>query len=627
VAKSKNPEEAPILLEFSRTGNAWIDAGIVGLYRVIQDDPPYVPPRPAGCDLTIPDGVCVDLSPDKLAISGPISFVQRLLEQAYDRLVATYFNVSSQKQKDDTSGYNFYFDSTNGSFATFSKKKAAGAASLLFDKAARPSRDQVAWGPGPDGKKQPGKLPPSHAEHQGKLDTFLAANGLKPGPPAGLLIDGPNAVRPKVEIRVGAPKGRAACFLVGDAAAAGVEAKETAFPLLGGSRSFVNGTTSWPRLGWKADFVGKFVPALAFFYRQGDDIHLFLPQSNSLSRVNETADALMPIVDLEANLFRNFDFEKKLGGYFSGRSEVVIAFLHRVFVKLTDQRAIQALRDRDAQEARDDVESLFEDDPADEPLISSQDVYDATQRGAAIGFAVISAVKKGNVWMARDYWTFQDVVYLARLFERMGRLVKHRDGVNKPMCPPGSVLRALMDFEAKDEARSMTRDRVCEAVLHRRPVLHLLERHAFHVNTHSEPGKSKPVYPLLQFARLYEVGLREGTFMGQSYQKMVGTATKLGDQIGLAVANRVKDKESPESRGQARGALFRLRKSRSIADFMNELARLQFRYEIAVPDDLHDADVFNPETFEDFRGFCVVAALSRYLTATYVKSAKPSPST
>jgi hypothetical protein len=221
--------------------------------------------------------------------------------------------------------------------------------------------------------------------------------------------------------------------------------------------------------------------------------------------------------------------------------------------------------------------------------------------------------------MAREFRTFQDVVYMARLFERMGRGVERRDGRIGPLCPPGKVLRALMDFEAKDENRSLTRDRVCEAVLGRRPVLHLLERHAFRPGVHAESGKSHAVYPLYQFARLYEVELREGTPMGESYRRMVGVATELGDEIGRVVAGAVNDKDRREASGRARGALFRLRKTRSIADFMNELARLQFRYGLAVPDRLHNAEVLNEATFEEFRGFCVVAALSRFLSATSAK--------
>jgi len=636
VAKEKTKSDARISVEFPRTGNAWIDAGTVGLYRVLEGRPAYVDEPADAPEPPDTPGFQVELEGDRLVLSGTASQIQARLEWAYDRLVATYFNVSSRKQRDDPGSYNFFHDSAAERFVTFPKKKAVGAASLLFDKAARPSGKQVAWGVGADGQREAGRMPATHAHLQGQLDAFLAEHGLKPGPPAGLLVNGPNQVRPKVEIRVEAPAAKAGCFLTGDPATAPVEAKETAFPLLGGSRSFINGGENWPRLGWKVDLVGKFVPALAFFYRQGDDLQLFFPQSNDLRRIDALADVLKRMVDLEPNLFRNFNFESKLGGYFSRRSEVAVAFLHRVFVTLTDQEA--AARARREQARLDMAEKTItlggddeEDDEPEEadpdPEVSSGDVFRRTQVDGPVGFAVVSATKKGNVWMARDFWTFQDVVYLARLFEAMQQLIRVKPGIFRPLCRPGGLLHALRDNEASDESRTLLRDRVCEAILHRRPVLHLIERHAFHISFHADPGKANRVGPLFRFARLYEIELRKGTEMDkdEGYQKMVEAATWLGQKIGEEIVKAVKDPEKRESPGRARGALFRLRKTRSTADFMNELARLQFRYSISVPPTALDGANFNPDSFEEFRGFCVVAALNKFLQGTgeYARENKP----
>jgi hypothetical protein len=49
---------------------------------------------------------------------------------------------------------------------------------------------------------------------------------------------------------------------------------------------------------------------------------------------------------------------------------------------------------------------------------------------------------------------------------------------------------------------------------------------------------------------------------------------------------------------------------------MNELARLQFRYSISVPPTALDGANFNPDSFEEFRGFCVVSALNKFLQGT-----------
>jgi hypothetical protein len=47
---------------------------------------------------------------------------------------------------------------------------------------------------------------------------------------------------------------------------------------------------------------------------------------------------------------------------------------------------------------------------------------------------------------------------------------------------------------------------------------------------------------------------------------------------------------------------------------LDEIARLQNRYPTLTipPEVLDDAAIFNHGTFEEFRGFCIVAALSRF---------------
>jgi hypothetical protein len=638
MAKAKTGPEEILAVEFLRTGISWVDAGIVGLYRILNELPSYTdssgaPELERSAHTSFPDVRRDDLRSDRLVVSGSASRVQACLEWAYDRLVGLYYNKSSEKQRREKSSYNFYYDRTKKAFVTFSKVRATGVASLLFDKAARPSRDQAPWGAIMDdeGKEErtPGRLPTELNELQAQLDDFMANNGLKPGPPAGLLIDGPNQVRPKVEIRVGSSRPESNCFLTGVAEGSVVEAKETAFPLMGGSRSFISGNTNWPRLGWKADFVGKFVPAVAFYYQQDDDLHVFFPESSDLQRTNALVETLSSMIQLDPNLYRNFDLMlggSKLAFLFRGRSEVALAFLHRALVELSkEEKAVREGARFAEQEARSELEldegeeTEVQDSPepdGPEPSISAEDVFRAVERQGHVSFAVVSAAKKGNVWMARDFWSVRDVVYLARLFERMQSKQEVAPGRNRIVCSPKKLFMTLVDFEAKDEGRTLVRDRACSAILRRESVLALLERHAFHINPHTEASKARPVQPLLDFVTLYEVERHKGTPMDETYQKMVKTATWLGGEIGKAVSDKVKDKDENESRGRARGALFRLRNTRTTADFMKELARLQFRYDIDVPRDVLDGAVFNRDTFEEFRGFCVVSALSRFIYGT-----------
>ena len=151
--------------------------------------------------------------------------------------------------------------------------------------------------------------------------------------------------------------------------------------------------------------------------------------------------------------------------------------------------------------------------------------------------------------MARDFTTFRDIDRLARLFARMQKRIFMEDGRGRFECDPKKLMAALIDFEAKAESRTLLRDKVCESILRGASVLPLLERHAFHINTHADPGQARAVGPLLEFARLYEAELRRGTEMEKSYSQMVKTSAWLGDSIGKALADAVLGKDDDQAEG------------------------------------------------------------------------------
>ena len=164
-SKSSSGSVSNVAIEFPRTGNPWTDAGTVGLYRILnRGKSSYVDP-PADLDFDLvqasrfPDVRFDELQQDRFVIRGPTDQVQACLEAAYERLVSIYFNVSSKKQKEEKGTYNFYYCRSEQDFISFAKKKAAGAALLLFDKAARPSREQAEWGTLPDAAASPSGQP------------------------------------------------------------------------------------------------------------------------------------------------------------------------------------------------------------------------------------------------------------------------------------------------------------------------------------------------------------------------------------------------------------------------------------------------------------------------------------
>jgi len=87
----------------------------------------------------------------------------------------------------------------------------------------------------------------------------------------------------------------------------------------------------------------------------------------------------------------------------------------------------------------------------------------------------------------------------------------------------------------------------------------------------------------------------------------VDAAVKLGKRIGASIANAQNGKK---------GDLFALRKARKIEDFLNEVNRVQFKYNVSVPTEIYEG-YLNRETFAEFKQFCMIAALNTFNGVKY----------
>src|SRR5690554_6653695 len=144
--------------------------------------------------------ISTHIEDSKFVLDGAADDIKKALEDAFALLVDRYYNLSTKKQIDDRSSYNFYYDSQKDEFVSFPKKKAVGIAGIIFDKAARPTKGMIKW-------KDPKKhiLPDEYKHLQERMEKYVKDNGLKITT-AGLLLDGPNAVQPKLKIAIGEKK-------------------------------------------------------------------------------------------------------------------------------------------------------------------------------------------------------------------------------------------------------------------------------------------------------------------------------------------------------------------------------------------------------------------------------------
>lgn len=566
-----------IEITFPKLNNFWLDSGLLGLTVILNE-------VDSSIDKTVND--------TGLTLKGTETEIQETLEKAYDLLIKQHYNLSTKKQRDGITPYNFYYDSKEDRFVAFPKKKSVGIAALIYDKQIRPSEKQVMWEVDKKDKKKKlvGKIPISAKDREWKygkvgslpedIDQFInriheysKEMNIKIGPPSGLLVDGPNKVMPQVEIRVKSSKNKGHCYLCGEGSYYLEEAGQTIFPFITGSSGLLNFNTlcSKPeKVCWKCAFIGKFVPVNGFYLSQGDSLFAFFPFSTSFEKMLDVYKPLQDAKYEDLNLFKNFKhplgFEKYEDGYFQKPFEVAFAFFYTLYRKVL------------LHQKTDEKESVLDWEEMCNLIIST----------APLEFVVLHAESKGQTSMGKMVWQFRDSVYFFRLIDDM-----EKAGINIK-----EVMRLLIDFSQKNENRTIVRNRVCERMLKKQSILDLIEAHVFNTDT-------TYIKSLIDFVIKYEPIIREeGNDMTIDAQE---AAVILGKRIGMTVAENGK-----------KGDLFALRKARRKTDFLNELNRLQFKCRLVVPPDIYEGKLTD-SNFIEFKQFCMIAALNSFYAATQSK--------
>lgn len=556
-------------LVFPKLGHFWLDAGLVGLLKSL-DELKEIP-------------ISYKIIENNLVLKGTPEEVEKALEAAYVSMVDSYYNVSTQKQKAETASYNFYYDSKEDQFVSFPKRKAVGIADLIYNKAARPTGSSIKWVSemqkditfnGKVTKRNRGVLPKEYAHLQEKMELFLDEQGINVTT-AGLLVDGPNAVMPKVKIKVEQKRTKGHCYLCGEEAEVLEDANQTVFPLLtGGSGvlSFNSEAGNPGKVCWKCALLGKFVPVTAFYSMQGEHLYGFLPYSISLTKMAEVYDLLQDAKFLDPNLYSNF--KHSLGGYFYHPFEMTFAFLFAQYSRMLKQKLIDETE-----------EGVFE--------LDFENLYKLTLEKAPLELYVVHSKSEGSTNATKMMWPFKETVYFFRMMETL----EHGTGT-----PMKQIMSLLLDYsETKNEAKSLLRNRVCEQILKKQSILPLIEQHVFHTEL-------QYFKPLLDLVLLYEWVIKGEDAMFKEEQD---AAVNLGRRIGMAVGENTTGKK---------GDLFALRKSRRKVDFLEQLNRLQFKLgnDFVVPADVYEGKLTD-ENYQEFKQFCMVAALNSY---NYAKNNK-----
>jgi hypothetical protein len=308
---------------------------------------------------------------------------------------------------------------------------------------------------------------------------------------------------------------------------------------------------------WKCSYLGKFVPVNGFYYVASDNLFCFFPYSRSFEKILSVSDALQNSKEMEPSLLRNYTQYYK--GFFYHPYEITFSFLYTIFRKsLIYYQSVK-------------INNKSEWDT----------IFDFTMSKAPLEFYLLFAASKGNTSMGKLLWSFTDSVYFFRLIDKLS---KHELDIEK-------VMETLVDYSQKNENQTLMRNRVCEKMLKKKSILELVEIYIFQ-------SDRKFIKPLLDLVILYESIIREeGSFMKTEDQE---TAVNLGKRIGMQIGT-----------GGKKGELYTLRKSRKKVDFLNELSRLQLKYELVIPPALYNGGLTD-ENFVEFKHFCMISALNSF---------------
>jgi len=541
---------------FPKLSHFWMDSGLLGLYKIAKKENPSEM------------GVEIHLTDEGLTFKGTEDNLTALFNKSYKSLLDQYYNKSTEKQKQNNEG--FYYDSKEDKFVRFPKVKSMGVAGLIFSKAPRMTAKQVKYDVievNEAGKKIKKKiLPPEYSHLQDRFDSFLSETGLKISA-NNLLIDGPNAIQPQVEIKVKKGKEKGKCFICGAGSHSLTEIGGTVYPMITGSSgvlSFNSNGGSPEKICWKCDFLGKFVPVNGFYAYNNEGYNIYFPYSSSLVKMSEVYDDFQAVNVDDPNLLKNF--ENRLGGFFQRPFEQLFTFLYSLYWTVLSKKTT------DEDDSELDFEKLFD-------VIISK---------TPLEFYTINTTSLGDTQMGKMIWPFNDSVYLFRLFDK----------VEKNKISIKEVMAGLIDYDqTKNENKTMMRNTVCERILKKSSIVELIEQHAFHINK----SKKQYIKPMHDFVIEYEKILKEGN--DKMDQEIIDTAVSLGKTIGFSVASAGR---------KGKGDLFRLRKTRKPEDFLNEINRIQIKYGALVTADLYGKGQEFENNFLEFKQFCMIAALNTF---------------
>lgn len=552
----------------------WLDSGLAGLFYIADDvlkqDSQY-------------SSIKIDVDVCELSFSASTQKeLQDFLNTCYEKLADKYWNISTAKQKESKDLVIYY--STEDKLDLIPRRKPTPIPSL-FTK-------------GSSFRAEAERYSALEPNLQKRIDEFLKEHHKKLWGNKGLLLYEPPVCHPQITLFP--EKGRkSVCCICGQEKVCS-DVTQTSFLLFASKSATLSFNSEGKRpdkICWECEFLSKFAVESAHYKTSGDNLYILQLSTSNTKKMIDSHKLLgsqSAVRELEPeNFMSNIGTQKssdRLLFFAHLPYELLWAFFHDTYILLRNETQMRSL-----------------------PAVSFDPfccIKLFIENPLQIVLMMISS--KGQTFILRELIKYTETAYIFRLLQFL----------YEAFPEPTFLYRVFHDMYVPGEGTAFDtnnyiwRNRILQRVLQKEPILQEIERMVFHKSL-------KQTYPylgnLLEFTKHYQLIIQEGCGMTK---EQVEVAVKLGQQIVIS-AHSAKD-GSANSFDRVKGDLFALRKARNVRNFLEQLNRIQFRYNIIVSKQilggiLEDSAV----PFEDFKSYCLLAALNTYNNFKRPPSVKP----
>lgn len=536
----------------------WINAGLAGLYFVATKDALRGKREKLGINI-------IQSSSGLAFQTRNAEELRKFLRACYDHITGLYWNISNanQKKKQELVIYN----------------KGKDELQLAPKRLPIPPIQKIissrSW------KAEGEKYKDLSENLKKRVDDFLKKTGRKLwGSDKKLLYTPPVCHDTKIKIlpERKSRKKPSVCCICGEEHTEMYKIAQPIYPLFASSsasRSFHSQGRKPDSVCWECNFLSKFVYE-CIHYKVDDKIMMIIsPNSSNFTHLLNLQQKLGGYSSLrvfdDQYFLKNIGINKKELLYYAKKPyELLWAFYYDAYQLLKDQLELQGIEDMD---------EIMRD-------LLGEILYAPTE------IILMALLDKGQTFITQDLIVYQDTSYIFRLFYYMIKRDIELRHIFEDLYDPQ---------QTKIENKTLKRNQILKKILYKHNILQDIEGFCFRkILTGNGFMRMRN---MLLFIKEYQLIIR-GDSMNR---EQINVAVNLGKQIVLQAKEQLKQ----EDLRKIKGDLFKLRKTRTPTDFLNQLNTLQFRYGISVSRPIQDG-LISEVDFEDFRAYCVLGALNVY---------------